>query len=540
MFLMKPQFAGCCGANLDANILDAPRGHRVCERCSTSQLGRVVTRLARGYVIAAHTRGATRRQYLHHAGTSRHKRHNRVTGMTMGSEIELVRDGDGLVAIGAPADVERFFLSVGLDLAPSRELDLHRFWSFLGTGAAAVQIGADIAANSGRWVKLTAESADAVKELGLMATKTPGVSHAMIGNPGDIKQWLQIAQAPSVLLSGPFALTALSTMMQQRAMQQQMDEIVEYLQEINEKVDDILRGQKDAVLADMIGVDLIIEEALTVRDQVGRVSEITWSKVQAIGMTIARTQVYAIRQLDAIAQKLEKKADLGEIAKAGKDAEPKVREWLAVVARTFQLQDGVSVLELDRVLDASPEELESHRLGLSTARQNRLELIGRSTARLLNQMDQTVQKANSKVLFNPFDSPAAVKSSNQIAIGVHDFRERLGIESGHAAQDARRWGQAAAEMRGKVFASASGGVTAAGRFGAQSFGQATEVFRAVDIDGDGIPDKPRAATAAEDAGAAVRDAASGVADAIGGRFKRKQGKRAYAEGSDLETASDGS
>lgn len=458
----------------------------------------------------------------------------------MGSEIELVRDGDGLLAIGAPADVERFFLSVGLDLAPSRELDLHRFWSFLGTGAAAVQIGADIAANSGRWVKLTAESADRVKEFGLMATKTPGVSHAMIGNPGDIKQWLQIAQAPSVLLSGPFALTALSTMMQQRAMQQQMDEIVEYLQEINEKVDDILRGQKDVVLADMIGVDLIIEEALTVRDQVGRVSEITWSKVQAIGMTIARTQVYAIRQLDAIAQKLEKKADLGETAKATKDAEPKVREWLAVVARTFQLQDGVSVLELDRVLDASPEELESHRLGLSTARQNRLELIGRSTARLLNQMNQTVQKANSKVLFNPFDSPAAVKSSNQIAIGVHDFRERLGIESGHAAQDAKRWGQAATEVRDKAFASASGGVAAAGRFGAQSFGQATEVFRAVDIDGDGVPDKPRAVTAAEDAGAAVRDATSSAAAAMGSLFKRKQGNGALTERPELETASDGS
>lgn len=60
-------------------------------------------------------------------------------------------------------------------------------------------------------MKLTAESAEAVKKYGLMPTKTPGVSHAMIGEPGDIRQWLQIAQAPSALLSGPFALTALST-----------------------------------------------------------------------------------------------------------------------------------------------------------------------------------------------------------------------------------------------------------------------------------------------------------------------------------------
>lgn len=438
----------------------------------------------------------------------------------MDSEIELVSDGDGLAVIGSTSDVERFLLHSGLDKAPSRNLDLHKLWSASGTAGAAVQIGADIAANSGRWVKLTAESAEAVRKYGLMATKTPGVSHAMIGQPGDIKQWLQIAQAPSMLLSGPFALTTLSTMMQQRAMQQQMDEIVEYLELINEKIDDILRGQKDAVLADMIGVDLIIEDALTVRDEVGRVSEVTWSKVQATSQTIARTQAYALRELDAIAEKLQRKADLGQIARATKDAEPKVREWLAVLARTFQLQDGVSVLELDRVLDSSPEELESHRLGLVKARQNRLERIGRSTAALITQMDETVQKANAKVLLNPFDSPAAVKSSNQIAAEVHTLRGRLGIEAEREAADAKHWGRAAGEILEKVRHSTTESAATAKRLGEHTFHRTTEIFRAVDIDGDGAPDQPRAAAAAEQTGAAIKGAAAGVAGAVGNLFQR--------------------
>jgi hypothetical protein len=455
----------------------------------------------------------------------------------MGSEIDLVSDGDGLTVIGNSTDVERFFLSAGLDKAPSKDLDLHRLWSYLGTGGAAAQIGADLAANSGRWVKLTAESAEAVKKYGLMPTKTPGVSHAMIGEAGDIKQWLQIAQAPSALLGGPFALAALSAMMQQRAMQQQMDEIVGYLREIDEKVVDILHRQKDAVLADMIGVDLIVEEALTVRDQVGRVSEVTWSKVQATGMTIARTQAYALRQLDAIAGKLEKNANLGEIAKATKEAEPEVREWLAVLARTFQLQDGVSVLELDRVLDASPDELDSHRIGLATARQKRLELIGRSTARLLTQMDETVRKANSKVLLNPFDSPAAVKSSNQVTTGVLDFRARLGIESGHQAKDVKRWGQAAAEVRDKVLTAASEGANAAERFGAEAFDRAAGVFRPADIDGDGTPDQPRALAAADETAAAIKGAAAGIAGAVGTLFQRKTA--ALMVDDDVEPVKDG-
>ncbi|WP_156297965.1 hypothetical protein [Mycobacterium paragordonae] len=127
----------------------------------------------------------------------------------MGNEIELVTDGDGLAVIGNSADVERFLLDQGLDMAPSKVLDARRLSSFVGTGGTAMQVGSELATNSGRWVKLTAESAQAVKQYGLMATKTPGVSHAMIGKPGEVKQWLQIAQAPTKLLSGPFGYDSL-------------------------------------------------------------------------------------------------------------------------------------------------------------------------------------------------------------------------------------------------------------------------------------------------------------------------------------------
>ena len=193
--------------------------------------------------------------------------------------------------------------------------------------------------------------------------------------------------------------------MAQLAMQQTMDEITDYLATIDEKVDDVLRAQKDAVLADMIGVGFVIEEAMTIREQVGRVSEVTWSKVQATPATIARTQAYALRQLDALAEKLERKTKIGDLAKTAKEAESKVQEWLAVLARCFQLQDAIAVLELDRVLDASPEELDGHRLGLRAARQNRLELISRSTERLMARMDAAAGTANTKVLLHPTDVP---------------------------------------------------------------------------------------------------------------------------------------
>ncbi|MFC7273806.1 hypothetical protein ACFQS1_07440 [Paractinoplanes rhizophilus] len=259
------------------------------------------------------------------------------------------------------------------------------------------------------------------------------------------------------------------------AMQQAMDEITDYLAKIDEKVDDVLRAQKDAVLARMIGVGLVLEEAMTIRESRGRVDEITWSKVQTAPATIAETQAYALRQLDALAEKLERKTGIGDLAEAAKEAESKSREWLAVLARCFQLQDAIAVLELDRVLDASPDELDGHRLGLKAARQNRLELISRTTELLVNRMNAAAGMANAKVLLHPTASPAVVRSSNNVAVSIHEFHGRLGIESGRESAEARRWVDAATEAKDKALETGASGVDAARTLGSKTLDRAGSV-----------------------------------------------------------------
>lgn len=479
----------------------------------------------------------------------------------MNNEIQLISDGDGLAVIGNPTDVERFLISQGLDQLPSRDLGLQRLGKLESNAAVAAHMGSAIAAGSGRWVQITEESAGLIEKYALMTRSDTGLQLGVVQDvlgDGKIKGIVQFAQGPGSILGNPMILAGAAGIMAQIAIQKQMEEIVEYLQEIDEKVDDVLRGQKDAVLADMIGVDLIIEEAWTVREQVGRVSEVTWSKVQGTSMTIGRTQGYALRQLDAIAEKLAKKKDPRELAKATSDAEVNVREWLAVLARCFQLQDAIMILELDRVLDESPEELDEHRLGLTTARQKRRELIARSTANLLTEMDETVRKANSKVLFNPYKSPAVVRSSNQIATDLCTFRARLGIESSQQAAEPRQWGHAATEVRDKVLTSTADGVDVVRRFGADTFDKAAEALRPADIDGDGVRDESKALSAAEDAGSAIEGAAAdaadvvgigaknagaavgglaaGAASAVGSLFQRKQKTTASTSDSESETA----
>lgn len=385
----------------------------------------------------------------------------------MTDEIQLISDGDGIAVIGAPGVVERFLASEGL---PSRVLGLQRLSPAVGNAAAATQAGVEIAANAGRWVKLTEKSAKALKAGDLMKGSSSGVGRAVLTKNGKITGILEIVKGPGALLTNPAILTGAAGIMAQLAMQQAMDEITDYLAKIDAKLDDVLRAQKDAVLADMIGVDLVIEEALTIREQVGRVSEVTWSKVQATSMTIARTQAYALRALDAIAEKLEKTSRVDDLAEAIAAAEPSVREWLAVLAQCSRLQDGLGVLELDRVLDAAPEELDRHRIALKTARQNRLNVIATTTRHLLSCMDATAATANTsnQVLLNPFNSRKVVTTGNQIASGVLDFRGRLGIESERQTVEAKGWKSAIGDVRDKAVETGAEGVGVIGRFGTVS------------------------------------------------------------------------
>jgi predicted transcriptional regulator len=384
-------------------------------------------------------------------------------------DVQLISDGDGLAVIGEPTAVERFLAAN--ELPKGRDLGLERLKPVAGMAAAAMQAGSVVAENHGRWVKLSEKSTELLKTHAAMKGSLPTLERGVIMDGNKIKGIVEFARGPGAYLTNPAILSGAAGIMAQYAMQQTMDEITDYLAVIDAKVDDILRGQKDAVLADMIGVEMVIDEGTLIRAQVGRVSDITWSKVQGTTQTLARTQGYALRQLDALAEKMERTTKVDDLVKVTKDAESTVREWLAVLARCFQLQDAVAVLELDRVLDASPEELDEHRLALRSVRQNRLAVIGRTTDRLLERMDAAAGTANAKVLLNPFDSRAIVGSSNRAATGVVRFNGLLGVADERESLEARPWLVAVGDAWDAARDQGVEGAAAARRLGAAAFGR---------------------------------------------------------------------
>lgn len=387
------------------------------------------------------------------------------------SEIELVSDGDGIALIGPRSAVEMFLSSNGLD---SRELDLPRLSSVFGGGAAVATAGSEIAANSGRWMKLTEESWRAAQKLPKVTNSSSGNLHATLRAPnGQFAKNLQFLK-PGSMLTNPAMLAGVAGLAAQLAMQQAMDEITDYLAIIDEKVDDVLRAQKDAVLADMIGIDLALEEALTIRKAVRSVSEVTWSKVQGSSTTIGRTQAYALRQIDALAEKLESRS-VDTLADIVPKVERETQEWLAVLAHCFYLQQAMGVIELDRVFGTSPDELDRHRIALQTARTSRADLITRTTRRLLERMDAAASLANSRVLLNPFESPAIVRSRNAVTESVGTFHDRLGIEAGGESLEARRWSTAVTATRDDLVKAGEEGMNNARRVGEEAAEHAARI-----------------------------------------------------------------
>lgn len=386
---------------------------------------------------------------------------------TMSDQIELVSDGEGIAVIGAPSAVEQFLRTEGLgDTGSPAVSDLP-----LTTLGSLGQITAAGMASSGKWVQLTDESAAIARKFALVKNSQTGLSMGIAKMPdGQFVKHLQFASVGSML--NPTTIASIGTLMNQMALQKSIDRLGEYLEVIDEKVEDVLRNQQDAVLADMIGVDFVIEDAMTGRRSSGRVDEVTWSKVQGTSTTLARTQAYALRQLDGLAQKLERKMKLGELADATQAIEPKVREWLVVIAHCLQLQDTLDVLELDRVLDVAPEDATQKRLALKAIRENRIERIAGTTSQLIERMDAAVTRANSKVLLQPVPARAVVRASNEVGATVGTFHERIGVGQGHEGTDAKRWLQAVGEFRDRAVEESSEGLDAAKAFGSSAIGRA--------------------------------------------------------------------
>lgn len=375
--------------------------------------------------------------------------------------VEIVPSPNGLVVVGPDRAVEAYVKSQNL---PSRAINKAQLWRALGSAGAVTQAAATISASSGRWVEITAESAEHMRQLQAMRGSTDGVVRAILMKDGKTEHIVEIVKNSP--LKNPTTIASVGTMATQLAMQQTMDQIIDYLQSIESKVDDVLRGQKDQVYSRLISVGAVIDEAMAVRESTGRVGEVTWSKVQTAPAVIAEVRGYALLQLDGIARKLDEASAVSDAGKLAKESRRVVDDWLAVLARCTHLEDAHTILELDRVMDLEPDQLVAHRQGLEWARAQRRNAIERSTETLLTEMAEAADRANAKVLLHPLASGPLVVNANAISRAVERFQVGLGFGTLSDDIARRRWLDAAGDVRDRAVGSGAASLDAARAAGA--------------------------------------------------------------------------
>ena len=358
----------------------------------------------------------------------------------MTDAIELICDGEGLAVLGDPTAVNRFLDSEGLR-TQSQELRLERLGPALETGSNIAELVSDIYANTGRYVRLTKESAEDVRRFGLMPTSVRGISHAMIGEPGSISKWIQVEDGPASLLMNPAVLSGVAGIMAQIARQQEVRALKEFLVSIDGKLDDLRRGQRDGILAKMDRAVSVIGEAMIIRERGGD-RETAWRKVENEVGTIAEVQANALRKIEALADKVGDVDDgtgVGFLRKTTNEIESDVGVWLAVLAQCFRLENERTILELDHVLATNPRYWDGHRIGLSEALHEKRDEAVRRTTDLLERLDRAGAVARSNIILHAPAAHSVIDSVNTANGSLEKFHASLGGES-HWKELARiRW-----------------------------------------------------------------------------------------------------
>ncbi|MDR5700725.1 hypothetical protein [Agromyces aerolatus] len=360
----------------------------------------------------------------------------------MTGEVEIVSDGDGAIVAGERSAVERFLEHAGL-LSGAQDFSISKLSPLLKAGSGIAETAAEVAEQSALYLKLTPESAQRLKDAGgLMKTKTKGISHAMLGETGKTSlKWLQVEDGPGSLLTNPAVLSGIGGLMSQFAQQAEARELKELLVRLDEKLDDVRRAQRDAVLARMRSSAAAIDEAMVLRAHGGD-PKTTWDKVSGVSESILNVQEEALLALGALADKVEGKRKTGELKKATREIEREVAVQLAILARCFELQDEFRVVEIDHVLATAPENLEGHRLGVAAAREQRQSAVVERTSRLMAQMDAAGGIANEHIILHVGAARSVIGALNSTAAAVDDFHAPLGIESSRETLGVTPWREA--------------------------------------------------------------------------------------------------
>lgn len=351
-------------------------------------------------------------------------------------ELTVITGEEGALVIGPESELKR--LSDKAELSTVTPQLLRRASQLL----AGIE---DYQKESGRWLKLDAESAAYLKRMGIKpgdiragVVRTKDVGRGVASrNGGSLLKHLQFEKAG---LLTPAAPMVLASMMQQAAVEKQMEQMQAYLEHIDAKLDEVLRFQKDSLAGEIDGVAEMLAEAALVLEDTAEVTDTQWATIAHLTADLAKLQGQVLRHLRAVAEKMARsKTSPGKVRATFQKTNHDAGLWFYELARTVQLQNQMYVLQLSRANAVEGEVAKDYAAAVARARQRR-------ATRLLEDLTSIAHIAHELGSFSTlrkaidWNSPRAVAEVNHFFAQLRDFADaaNLAVEGTEGLEPVRR------------------------------------------------------------------------------------------------------
>lgn len=333
------------------------------------------------------------------------------------SELGIYFDGNAAMVVGDDADVEAFLriISVG-DQPRARALAKDA----LSAVAGAAGLASHLQQRGGRWVQLTAESSARLSALGVTNQAKGGVLAGVLRGPkGRIDQHLKFIIPGGT--PNPLMMSNAATMAMSIAIQIAVEELAKYLEVMDVKLDKLLQNDRAEAMGEIRGITRVLSEAVDMYQETGRVSSVSWDKIQHHPTSLASFVAQSVEQIDSMTEKISH----GSVSDKAKAAEGLAREelsfWLAILATSMANQKRFHVLELARVNQEHPEDAEIHREII--AKHN--EAMGNNVLRAVHRLSDALQRAGDLDdivrIFLPLRASGIVESVNRAQGQIGQF-----------------------------------------------------------------------------------------------------------------------
>lgn len=331
------------------------------------------------------------------------------------STIRIFSSDDGYLLFGSEAA-----LTV-LDAATC-ETDITKLSaSTLATAAEALGAASTLRQGSGRWMKLTEESARFIKQSGATLAESATLRRRDI--PGlEGTQFIKQLSFEKLALVTPAAPAALASLAFQMALDAAIAEIRTYLETMDAKLNELLRQRRTQLVGSLRGIGESLEEAFHIYAATGRVTHNTWSKVQADSRALLDVQGEAIEELGNLADATRKgSGNSDRTAKALAKAAADVPFWLGILGRAIAAQDRLYILELAHVRESTPADLPAHAQAIRDSRDDRIRRIEAALTTMQKTVLASATVSNLARAMHPISAGRITAAAEEVRTAMAGF-----------------------------------------------------------------------------------------------------------------------